>query len=194
MLLWDIGTLKWILSCKFKAREVLGMLEGRQMELQHLHFISTWSRLLCSSLNLGRTFLFQWVCRSCRLCSQLQKPSRDRCFGWYIRSYSELWKTFQNPFYLYSFQFAFFFSHANYKKCCKHFLEVRSSYLSKLCACCWCLLFFQHPHTSLCRLGSVKAIMVIRSEMIFCSHSAKEIAMDVIRLGWSPCCRYIILL
>lgn len=42
------------------------------------------------------------------------------------------------------------------------------------------------PHTSLW-LGGVKAVMVISSEMIFCSHSAKEIGMDVIHLGCSPC-------
>jgi len=54
--------------------------------------------------------------------------------------------------------------------------------------------FFQHSHTPLGSLGSVKAIMVIGSEMIFCSHSAKEIGMDVIHLGCSPCCKYLILL
>lgn len=66
--------------------------------------------------------------------------------------------------------------------------------------CCWvgCSFFSlfhffsQHSHTSL-ELKSVKAIMVIGSEMIFCSHSARHIGVDVIHLGCRPCCKCIIL-
>lgn len=92
--------------------------------------------------------------------------------------------------YTYSKLLFFFPPQANYKICCNHFQEMGSSYLSKLCTCCLCPIFFQHPHTSLCWLGSVKAIMVIGSEMIFFSCSAKEIGMDAIHLRCSPCFKY----
>lgn len=144
----------------------------------------TWGNFSFSQLadRTGFALSFRYSCR-------------DHCFGWYIRSHSELWKTFQNPFYLYLFQIA---SppppQANNWNYCKHFLEMGSCYLSKLCLCLLFMsCFLQHPHTSLCWMGSVKVIMVIGVEMIFCFHSAKEIGMDAIHLGCSPCCIYIIL-
>lgn len=124
----------------------------------------------------------------------LRQSSRDQCFEWSVRSQgnSEARLGMQKVI-----PHCLSFRRLIIKITVNIFLEMGSSYLSLLLLGRVFFFFFvsffsQHSHTSL-ELKSVKAIMVIGSEMIFCSHSARHIGVDVIHLGCRPCCKCIIL-
>lgn len=81
------------------------------------------------------------------------------------------------------------------------FLEMGSSYLSLLSSslCCWlfflfvCFIFFSPTLPHFTRVEKCESYYGNRNEMIFCSHSARQIGEDVIHLGCRPCCKCIIL-